>query len=473
MLPMKFDRRDFLAASAASALMPGCASAAASALTPEQFGARGDGVTNDTAAFQRLADEVNRRGGGTISLRPGRTYVVGAQSRGIALGWKPEPILELNGLRSPLRILGNGARLRAQAGLRFGTFDLATGEPVQHPMPYVKRDDLAGAYDGMIFVRACHAPVEIRDIELDGNMSRLRVGGKFGDKGWQVPAIGLRLGRNLSDEIVHNVYTHHHGLDGAMFIGAAVRTGRGTITRLISRYNGRQGASVTAGHDYDFADCEFSHSGRSVIRSAPAAGLDIEAESGPIRDLSFARCSFVDNGGCGMVADSGNSQGARFSDCRFIGTTNWSAWANKPGFSFAGCTFVGAVVHPFSDEDPARAAHFTGCTFTDDPRLSPTGKVFVGPGPIVNLAKSDNVLFDRCTFRVVGAGQLPWSWKAIYRDCIMSQRSQTGAIPKGRFQGRTTIMGPVDLNGSVVEGTLIVNGRPMPHGNIGDIRQKW
>jgi len=25
----------------------------------------------------------------------------------------------------------------------------------------------------------------------------------------------------------------------------------------------------------------------------------------------------------------------------------------------------------------------------------------------------------------------------------------------------------------VVEGTLIVNGRQLPHGNIGDIHQKW
>jgi hypothetical protein len=42
------------------------------------------------------------------------------------------------------------------------------------------------------------------------------------------------------------------------------------------------------------------------------------------------------------------------------------------------------------------------CRFTDDPKLSPTGKVFLGGGPIVNLAESDNVLFDRCRFDLVG-----------------------------------------------------------------------
>src|SRR6266536_3090482 len=74
---MKFDRRTFLATSSAAATISSRLPAAAPALlTPEDFGALGDGKTNDTRAFARLSDEVNRRGGGTtISLRAGRTYI--------------------------------------------------------------------------------------------------------------------------------------------------------------------------------------------------------------------------------------------------------------------------------------------------------------------------------------------------------------------------------------------------------------
>jgi hypothetical protein len=465
---MEFDRRAFLAAAAASVATAGRVRAAAGpVLKPEDFGARGDGVTNDSRAFAALSAEVNRRGGGTISLGAKRTYIVGAQNLETKSGWVPAPVLDLHDLTAPLNIAGNGARLRCQSGLRFGTFDPSTGQPVRRKMPNLRREEVASPYRGLIWLHNCHAPVKVRDVELDGNIERLRIGGPFGDTGWQIPATGLLLEGNLAEEVVENIYCHHHGQDGAIIIGDPQRTARSRIRRLVSRYNGRQGLSLTGGRGFDLEGCEFSHTGRSVIRSSPAGGVDIEAEGKPIRDVSFSRCKFVDNAGVGMVADSGDSEDARFSDCLFVGTTTWSAWPFKPRFRFDHCTFVGSVVHPFPNADPGRATRFTDCRFTDDPKLSPTGKVFLGGGPIVNLAESDNVLFDRCNFDLVASGVLPWSWRAIYRDCTMKQRSNQTAMTKGKYLGTTTISGPVDIYGTMVLGTLIVNGKQVPHGPHG------
>src|SRR3954453_164650 len=129
---MEFDRRAFLAAAAASVATAGRVRAAAGpVLRPEDFGAGGDGVTNDSRAFAALSAEVNRRGGGTISLGAKRTYIVGALNLETKSGWVPAPVLELHDLTAPLNIAGNGARLRCQSGLRFGTFDPSTGQPVR------------------------------------------------------------------------------------------------------------------------------------------------------------------------------------------------------------------------------------------------------------------------------------------------------------------------------------------------------
>ena len=76
---MASTRRQFLAGAAATSLAPAAASAApGETVTPEMFGAKGDGRTNDTRAFAAMSAHVNARGGGTIVLRP-VTYVVGEQ----------------------------------------------------------------------------------------------------------------------------------------------------------------------------------------------------------------------------------------------------------------------------------------------------------------------------------------------------------------------------------------------------------
>jgi hypothetical protein len=473
-------RRTLLLGGAASLIgLPaaGCAAAApagtgSGALTPEMFGARGDGIANDTDAFDRLSREIARRGGGTIALR--RTvYLVGRQVRdtrpGTGYAFAPAPLLHFEGLAGALVIEGNGATLRCAPGLRYGTFNAATGQATRHPPPYLNPAERASPYEYMIHVQGCTGPVTISDLELDGNLKRLLVGGSYGDTGIQIAGSGIFLRDNRGSETLRNIYSHHHPQDGVMIDGLDDPALAARVVRraegLRCEYNGRQGCSLIGGRGWSFSRCKFSHTGKAGIGSSPGAGFDIEAEGGKTnRAMTFEDCEFADNLGCGLVADSGDSEGASFTRCRFVGTTNWSAWPRKPGFTFRGCTFVGSVVHCYGDPDPKKAAQFYDCTFTDDPKQSPTGEVYRegrADGSLADLGDEQNMLFDHCRFLAVGGAVLPWSTGAIYSNCTMRQTSKSTGYPRGTYVGRNIIDSPApSLYGVRLRGSLILNGTP-------------
>jgi hypothetical protein len=317
----------------------------------------------------------------------------------------------------------------------------------------------------MIMIERCTGNVRISDLELAGATGSLIIGGPYGDTGWQIASTGLMLMNNRGGEIVERVFTHDHAQDGILVDGldappiGAVRR----FTDVRADRNGRQGLSFVGGRGYRFQRCRFTRTGRGRISSAPGAGVDIEAEQGKkVRDLSFDDCRFEDNFGCGMVADSGDSAGVRFTRCTFVGTTSWSAWPAKPLFRFDRCTFVGALTRTHGDADPARATQFVQCRLTDDPALSPTRVVYGGGNadrPLADLSDSRNMVFDRCTFEARHGGVLPWSTGAIYRNCTMTQGMNKAGYPRGQYLGVNRIIGKVDLYGSRISGTLTVNRR--------------
>ena len=474
---MNRTRRSFLLSAGSAALASAAvaafgrdlaAEAPSDVFTPEMFGAKGDGVTNDSAAFAALAVGVNANGGGSVVLRP-VTYIVGRQTRtrpgrrGYA--FEPASLLHFRGCTKPLTIRGNGAVLKCASKLRYGVFDPVSGRKIEPSMPNMARGNLATPYEHMIMVEGCRGRIAISDLELDGTSESHEIGGQYGDVGWQIPAIGLFLMGNSGDELIENLYTHHHLQDGIMLSGGS-NAGRPTrrFRNVRSEYNVRQGCSIIGGSRYVFENCKFNHTGRGRISSPPGAGVDIEAEHTPNRDHSFINCEFSNNAGCGMLADSGDSAGGTFRDCRFVGTTSWSLWAAKPNFRFYNCTVVGAAVQCFGDPDPARAAQFHGCTFTDDPRMTPNGKVYRQDRPdgaLADLAYAQNVLFSRCSFLADHGAVLPWSTGAIYSDCTMRQKTKSTGFPRGTFRGRNVIQGSVDLWGSKFEGQVILNGKAL------------
>ena len=460
--------------SAALGIGAAVSAAAENAVTPEMFGAKGDGRTNDAEAFAKMSAHVNARGGGTILLRP-VTYIVGQQhpsAGGERRSFVPLPVIELSNCRGPISIRGNGARLRTAPGLRYGRFDPRSGQSLPDA-GRLDRTNLAVPYKAMIDVSDCSGSIEISDIELDGGLQRMRIGGKSARNGWDAGGFGIRLFGNSGPERVSRVNSHHHPADGILLTPARGRTASTVVSDAVFEFNGRQGCSITGGRNFSFQRCKFNHTGKAGLHHPPGHGVDIEPEGEAIGNVAFADCEFSDNSGMGIGEAYRDVADIRFARCKFVGTSQWAAWIPAAASRFTGCTFVGTIIHTHGDPDRERATQFHGCTFTDDPALSPNGRVYLGyasepgstskvPKTIAAIDDSQNVLFGRCHFRLVRDGLLPRTGRSvIYADCDMMQRAPQPSTPRGTYTGTNVIRGNANLDGSIIQGSVTLNGRAL------------
>jgi hypothetical protein len=436
-------------------------------VTPEQYGAAGDGSTNDTAAFQALAADVNALGGGVRILIPeGKTYIVGEQTlagaTGLGYSYAPESILRFEDCTKPIFIELRGT-LKQAGGQRYGSFDPVTGA-VFNPgaLPFLNGDYRASLAE-MIVAIDCSGGLYISGAgKLDGNDTGMTLGGFWGDTGRQLTGSGLALystgGRVEGARLVN------HCLDG-MIIGdnglTEAAAGRPvTLVDVECDYNGRQGLSWVGGRGLTAINCRFLRTQRSTsgIATSPGAGLDIEAENSVCRDGHFIDCIFADNGGAGMVADTGDSADVLFTRCQFYGTTYYSVWPKKPRFRFDDCLFSGEALGNYSTAVRTDRTVFSGCLFKP---AAWRGRPIYG-GQLMDLSASVQAEF--CHFTTTSAAvQLGTSVTTVdYTGCEFLQNGSTGsATIRGVFHGDTVMTmttGSNDCAGSTIRGDFSFTG---------------
>jgi hypothetical protein len=441
---LQIGRRELLWGAGATLIAPAAraflAAPAEPIVTPEQFGAVGDGRTNDTAAFRAMTAHVNRLGGGTVVLSA-RTYIVGEQKPDPAIGYLfgPSSIMDFEGCTRPLTIMGNGAHVRCADGLRFGTFT-ASGRPTHYKTPYYRPGELACPYFSMIKIEGCKAPVQINDLELDGNVNRLQIGGPWGDAGWQIACAGIRLTNNGAPIFVSRVWSHHHGQDGGTGEGNGLPGQSELVTIQDCRFssNGRNGWSLVGGVGWTFKRCMFEKSARSLAfpGSPPASGIDFEAEGGKhVDEIRLIECAAEDNASAGCVhAASARTSAVSWIGGRIVGTTSWSYFGGgNRGMSFKDTLFLGALVSLTTEA-------FTGCTFSDEAKHSPTGQLYNPTRFIIPDARRGNI-FDRCTIihSTPGVSANGSVDQALFENCAFYSVAGAGRLDVyGHFRGRDT-----------------------------------
>jgi hypothetical protein len=378
----------------------------------KDFGAVGDGRTNDQPAFARAADFFNERakkpaGSGRAVLHlPAGTYLVGQPGPG------PLPdLLVLRGCRN-LSIVGADSattEIRYADGLYYGVFDPATHLPYEGPTAFFTASGWGRGVGTAIGLLGCDN-VEVRRLRLNGNNSHLVVGGHWGDTGIQLGFDGIFVGDSRRIRL-RELAVHHFGRDGIQVLNHLAKSvddpAQEGILLENSRfdYNGRQGLSITGVNGLRAINCSFSHTGRVVIPalgrplySNPGAGIDIEPEGGYAANVRIERCRLVDNAGQALVSDRyGNgpptTQNIVLRDCLLWGVSNWSAWVRQTDFLFENCRIYGAFVTGCALAD--YATRFVGCTFEDRPYR---GQPAYGQHLVYSNQEARAMSFTNCRF---------------------------------------------------------------------------
>ncbi len=334
----------------------------------KSFGAKGNGKSNDQAAFKKAEAYFNARGGyGKLIISTG-TYIVGNQKFTGGQYRKPaydgEDILHFNNIKN-LSIEGAiGATIKYKNGLRIGSFSPKTGATFDHGNNFFRDFSFAANPGTCIYLQNCNN-VKIYNLSLDGNNQNMILGGVYGDVGMQLPHYGVFIWNSRNIE-VNKVYAHHFGLDG-ISIGNKESSLPDSINIIncTFEYNARQGFSWIGGNGIYVKSSQFNHTGKCKFSSPPGAGIDIEAEVGPIKNGVFDSCDFIDNTGVGLLALAGDSKECKFINCTFWGSTNRAIWLNKPAYSFNNCKIYGSVLEGYNSDNENDATKFYNCLFED------------------------------------------------------------------------------------------------------------
>lgn len=443
-------------------------------LMPEHFGAKGDGATNDTAAFVALSKEITRRNGAYVNLRR-VAYIFGdqsAQANGVCVG--PSPF-NFDGLSGKVTIRGNGAIIRTAPGLKYGAFNPATGL-ARTGITSGTPSDVASPFSGVVVATNCTGTIWVDGLEADGNMAALTLGGQYGDTGYQIAHCGVLTLDNPGSIFLLDLYLHHMGQDGLLTRVPVASNAAASIPLYLcgvrSEYNARQGWSQIGGNCTVAINSKFNFTGRGSFASNPAAGLDVEAEYGYVdgsyvqlinRNFSAINCEFIANLGAGVVSDTGDSADMNFTDCRVTGGNNsYALYPNKPGFTFTRGRVVGPSAGFFADSTGNNSPKFYGTKFLDAPSLSPLGSLL--GGPIIDLSTSNTqTLLDDVMITLTNNCWLPYTaGGARYRNVRMTATNGNTGVPSGTYAGQNVVNGSVNTSGfTIAEGKTTVNGSAM------------
>ncbi|HMN31964.1 MAG TPA: right-handed parallel beta-helix repeat-containing protein [Chitinophagaceae bacterium] len=337
----------------------------------KNFGAKGDGKTNDHQAFVKASKYINQAKQNITLIIPYGTYVIGQQTPDNTWLLKGIDAISLNSCNN-ITIMGQPKKgknpiIIYDNNLYYGAFQQVNGNYIPQCTPAKNQmNKRISCFIGSTFNLDKCNNITIKNLELDGNQNGMIIGGFYGDKGRQLGHRGFQL-INCNQVNISNMDIHHFGLDGITITSSNYIN----IDKIKANYNGRQGLSWVDGDNITCTNSQFNYTGRSRIFSAPGAGIDIEPEGRKnLNNGTFFNCQFIGNAGCGVLNYRNNYLGNNmtFTNCTIAGLYNWALWVQGTKFKFNNCQIYGHIAHAVSKDDAKTIDDFTtfdACYFSN------------------------------------------------------------------------------------------------------------
>lgn len=262
------------------------------------WGATGDGATDDTDAINAAIVYASTRGIRTVVV-PDGTYMIRAHDPAWTVEQQQGVVFYVPEFPGGIKML-SGIHLKLSHG--------ATLKAIPNDAKWYR---IIGVAD-------------VSNIEISGGTIQ-------GERAAHLGAYGGEWGHGISILSSTDVYIHDLTIKDCW--GDGINTNLSSLTEIVScerirvarvlcYNNRRQGMSISSGIDVTVEDSEFSNTNGT----SPESGLDIESNGGdkPTHDITIRGCRFDNNNGSGIGSVDGWTDRVTITDCRFNGNKGLS-----------------------------------------------------------------------------------------------------------------------------------------------------
>lgn len=268
----------------------------------KDYGAKGDGISNDYPALKNIFAMVSSKGSGEIYFPPGTYYIDNYHSQ---LG-KTQDLTISN--CSYLKIHGKDAVISVN-----GKFH----RPATRTSG--KGNTYSSTYAVTPIIIRNSKNVIVENLEIRGNVQLTTKENKVAETGGRLLFVGECEGVTLN-----NLYLHHAQMDGLYIKGAKNLV----ATNIVSSNNARQGMTIVELDGGKFINCKFINTGvtnGNYGKHGPSAGVDIEPNTKVqyVKNVSFFKCEFTDNLGAQiLISNPVTTQNITFDSCHIEANEN-------------------------------------------------------------------------------------------------------------------------------------------------------